>query len=110
MTLLMSEAARTGGTHLDLKTVVCASENQVSSRVGDETAILDLDSSVYYGLDPVGARIFELLAEPVPLESVLQTVIAEYEIDAETARIDLFALVRDLLAQKLVVVQSANAP
>jgi hypothetical protein len=106
----MSEAARTAGPHLDLNTVVCASDNQVSSRVGDEIAILDLDSSVYYGLDPVGARIFELLAQPVPLESVLHTVVAEYDIDTETARNDLFALIEDLLAQKLVVVQSANAP
>jgi len=46
---------------LSLETVVCARANQVSSRVGDELVVLDLDSSLYFSLDPVGARIFELL-------------------------------------------------
>ena len=31
--------------------------------LGDETVILDLASGTYYGLDPVGARIWQLMAE-----------------------------------------------
>lgn len=96
--------------HLDLTTVVGVSDNQVSSRVGDEAAILDLDSSIYYGLDPVGARIFELLAQPTSLAAVLNAVVAEYDVDADTARTDLLALVQDLLAQRLVTVHAPHAP
>jgi len=37
---------------------------QVMARtVGDETVILDLASGTYYGLDPVGARIWQLMSE-----------------------------------------------
>jgi hypothetical protein len=97
-------------TGLDLSSVVCASPNEVSSRVGDEAAILDLDSAVYYGLDPVGARIFELLQKPVPLGEVLATLVAEYEVDEPTARTDLLTLVEDLLDKRLVVVTSGDAP
>jgi len=86
------------------------SANEVSSRVGDEAAILDLDNAVYYRLDPVGARIFELLAQPTPLHDVLATVLAEFEVDEDTARIDLLALVGDLLDKRLVVVISRDAP
>jgi hypothetical protein len=97
-------------TKLGLSTVVCASRNEVSSRVGDEAAILDLDSAVYYGLNPVGARIFELLQQPRPLGEVLATVLAEYEVDESTARTDLLALVEELLDRRLVVVSSGDAP
>jgi len=93
-----------------LNAVVCASPNQVSARVGDEVAILDLDMSVYYGLDPVAARIFELLQTPTPLDDVLATVLAEFEVDAPTARADLLAFVDDLIDRKLAVVQAGNAP
>lgn len=31
--------------------------------VGDETVILDLASGSYFGLDPVGARVWQLLAD-----------------------------------------------
>jgi hypothetical protein len=89
---------------------VCASANQVSARVGDEIAVLDLDVSVYYGLDPVAARIFELLQTPTALEDVLATVLAEFEVDAPTARADLLDFVNDLVDRKLAVVQSGDAP
>ena len=37
---------------------------QVMARtVGDETVILDLASGTYYGLDPIGARIWQLMGE-----------------------------------------------
>jgi hypothetical protein len=31
--------------------------------VGDETVILDLANGTYYGLDPVGARMWQLMSE-----------------------------------------------
>jgi hypothetical protein len=93
---------------VDLTTVVCASSNEVSSRVGDEAAILDLDAGVYYALDSVGARIFELLQQPARLGDVLSTLLGEYEIDEETLHHDLLAFVSDLQDKRLVVL--ADAP
>lgn len=90
-----------------LSDVVCASASQVSSRVGDEVAILDLDHSVYYGLDPVGARIWELLQEPRALQAVLATVLDEFEVDEATARQDLLALVDELLEKQLLELRAA---
>jgi hypothetical protein len=95
---------------LSLDTFVCASSNQVSTRVGDELVILDLDSSRYYSLDPVGARIFELIQQPTPLDAVADAVVAEFEVDAQTARADLLALVDTLVAQNLVEARASGAP
>ena len=78
--------------------------------MGDEAVILDLDRSMYYSLDPVGARVFELLAQPTPLRDVLSTLLAEFEVDEPTARTDLLALVEDLLQNRLVVVAPPDAP
>jgi len=71
--------------------------------VGDEAAILDLDAGVYYALDPVGARIFELLQQPTRLGEVVSTLVDEYDIDVETAGRDLLAFVGDLHDRRLVV-------
>jgi len=95
---------------LSLATVVCARSNQVSARVGDELVILDLDSSLYYSLDAVGARIFELVQQPTPLDAVVDTMVAEFEVDAQTARADLLALVGTLVAQNLVEARASGAP
>jgi hypothetical protein len=94
---------------LSLETVVCAGANQVSSRVGDELVVLDLDSSRYYSLDPVGARIFELLERPTRLDAVLEAIVAEFEVDAPTARTDVLDLVGTLIAEKLVETRASGA-
>ena len=90
--------------------VVCAAPNQVSSRVGDEVAVLGLDKAVYYGLNPVGARIWELIQKPVRLDQVAALVFAEYDVDRETARRDLMELVEQLLAEGLIERRNENPP
>jgi hypothetical protein len=92
-----------------LSDVVSVSTSQVASRVGDELAILDLDHSLYYGLDPVGARIWELIQEPTVLSAVLAAVVAEFEVDEPTARADLLALIDELVEKGLVTKHASDA-
>ncbi len=40
---------------------VVVSSNQISTDLGDEIAILNLDSGVYYGLSDVGACIWNFM-------------------------------------------------
>ena len=76
---------------------------QVMARqVGDETVILDLTSGTYYGLDPVGARIWQLMAEGQTLVKVCEVMLAEYEVTREDIERDVLALVQTLLERKLV--------
>lgn len=95
---------------LTLDSVVCARSSQVSSPVGEDLVILDLDTSMYYSLDPVGRRIFELLQAPRRLDAVVAEVVAEFEVDAETAAADLLELVEAMAAQRLIEPRPADAP
>ena len=70
-------------------------------RVRDEMALLNLDTGVYFGLDEVGARIWELLAEHGRLELVAQRMEAEYDAPADQLRTDLLHLVEELRAKGL---------
>src|SRR5512134_2159698 len=91
-----------------LTTVVSASPNQVHARVGDDLVILELDSSMYYSLDPVGARVFELIQRPTSLGAIIDAIVAEFEVDAPTARTDVLALMDTLVAQKLARATGAS--
>lgn len=76
---------------------------QVMARVvGDETVILDLANGTYYGLDPVGARIWQLLAEGQPLVQVCEAMLAEYDVTREDIERDVAALGQALLDKNLV--------
>ena len=76
---------------------------QVMARtVGDETVILDLATGTYFGLDPVGARIWELLGEGKTLAEVCDQMLEEYEVAREELERDTLKLAQDLVAQGLV--------
>ena len=76
---------------------------QVMAReVGGETVILDLASGTYYGLDPVGARIWQLMAEGQTLTQVCEVMLAEYEVTRGDIERDVLALVQTLMERQLV--------
>ena len=68
----------------------------LARQVGDETVMLDLDNGTYYGLDQVGTRIWQLLAEGKTLAQVCDTMIEEYEVSREEIERDVTRLVADL--------------
>ena len=77
---------------------------QVMARtVGDETVILDLASGTYFGLDPVGARIWALMGERKTLAEICATMLEEYEVEREKLETDVLRLSGELMERGLVV-------
>ncbi|MBK7991642.1 MAG: PqqD family protein [Comamonadaceae bacterium] len=70
--------------------------------VGDETVILDLASGTYYGLDPVGARMWQLMSEGQPLAAICNLLLDEYEVTREALEGDILRLTEELRAKGLV--------
>src|SRR5688572_21179966 len=50
---------------ISITSSVAASEEQVSSDLAGETILLSMQTAVYYGLDEVGSRIWELVRAPI---------------------------------------------
>jgi len=84
-------------------TRIVATKHQVSCDLAGETAILNLKNSVYYGLNPVGARIWGLVQSPTTIGAVRETIAREYDVEADRCDRDVAALVDRLAAEDLVV-------
>jgi hypothetical protein len=77
---------------------------QVMARtIGDESVILDLASGTYFGLDPVGARIWELMGEGRTLADICTTMLEEYEVERAQLEADVLRLAAELAERGLVV-------
>jgi hypothetical protein len=90
---------------ISLDFTVVVSGNQVSSELGEEVAILDLKAGMYYGLDSVGARVWELIQRPKSIREIWNVLLEEYEVDPERCERDLLALLQKLVDEGLVEVQ-----
>jgi hypothetical protein len=88
---------------------VVPKHTQVACPLGDETMILSLENGVYYGLDPVGSRIWELLNESGSVAQIREALVEEFDVDPERCERDVLALIRQLLHERLVDV-SVVAP
>jgi hypothetical protein len=75
------------------------SESLATSRLDDELVLLDSRTGKYFGLNPVGSRIFELLKELGQEEAVLAALVAEYAAPAERLKADLSAFIGTLRAK-----------
>ena len=84
------------------RSTVVAARDQVSSDLGGEVAILDLTGGVYYGLDEVGSRIWELVQKPIVIEQIQATIIEEYDADGERVEQDVRAFLQQLADEGLV--------
>ena len=89
---------------LSLQTTVVVSSQQVSCPLGDESAILNLKNSVYYGMNPVGATVWNLLKEPKTVAEIRDAIIEEYEVEEARCEQDLFALLEEMRGEGLIEV------
>lgn len=80
-----------------------ASSRQVACVVGGETVILHLDDGVYYSLNPVGARVWDLLQEPRTADELVARVVEEFNVAVDPCRHDVEELLSALRARALVV-------
>jgi hypothetical protein len=68
-----------------------------------EAVILDLASGRYFGLNPVGTRIWTLLDAGTPIERIIQAVAEEYDADIGQIDRDVKALIENLSSRGLIV-------
>ena len=66
---------------IELTTVVKQSKHQVWCNLSDEVAVLNLKSTLYFGLDKVAAHIWHTLSEPRTVGELCKGVLDLYDVD-----------------------------
>lgn len=97
-------------TPLTAATRVVVSRDQVSTNLSGEEVILAVSAGVYYGLNPVGARLWAMVQEPRALADVADAIASEYAIDRAQVLSDVLILAAELLDAGLIEVRTASAP
>jgi Coenzyme PQQ synthesis protein D (PqqD) len=91
---------------LSLTSRVQANRDVVFRDLHGELVLLNLKSGVYFGLDPVGTRMWQLLHEHRSLHEVLAALLDEYDVAETRCERDLVGFVRALVENELVDLES----
>jgi len=93
---------------ITLDTHVSIPEDVYFQDLNGESVILEVKSGKYFGLDEVGTRMWNLLAEHRDLQTVYDVLIAEYEVDPERLKNDLLNLVQKFIDKDLMHIEDGN--
>lgn len=77
--------------------------NVFDAHLNEELVMVCLDRDSYFGLDEIGARVWEILGRPHSLREVCGILTNEYNVDAETAMAEISVLFDDLASNGLII-------
>lgn len=92
-----------------LTTVVKKAKDQLSCKLGDEFAILNLKSTLYFGLDEVGALIWQTIEKPQPVVEICRVVIERYRVDEARCQADVLGFLNKLNGLGLIEMMHSPA-
>ena len=82
---------------------VAASTDVLRQELPDEeTIFLNLKTESYFGLDPVGTKMYRALVESQSIGAAYDRLATQFDVDPARLRSDLRAFVRRLLDQGLI--------
>jgi hypothetical protein len=80
----------------------------LAARVGDELVMMSAAKGNYIGLSEVGARIWELIETPRTIESLCDTLVAEYDVEPATCRDEVGSFLATLADHDAVAIDGAG--
>jgi len=92
---------------LTLNAIIRRSDALLSTSLGDDVVMMDIEQGAYYGLEAVAARIWALTEQPVSVGSLCERLVTEYQISPEQCQQEVLTFLGDLLARRIVQVTSA---
>jgi hypothetical protein len=80
-----------------------ANPEVVCTELEEGAVLLNMDSRLYYGLDPVGLEVFHLAQGAEDAEALGNELEARFEVDGERARVTAAAFVKQLEEKGMLV-------
>ena len=84
-----------------LDATVSPSDDAVFRELDGESVLLNLETGMYYGLDAVGTRAWQLASADGSLRAVCEALAGEYEAERAVIERDLLALADALIGKGL---------
>jgi len=87
---------------ITLDTRLAPSPDTVYRELDGEAVILHLESGQYYGLDPIGTRIWALLGQNPRPRDIAAVLVGEYDVPPRQLEADLLDLLTRLAERSLI--------
>ena len=91
-----------GGCVLDTTRRFELVDEVVAADVGEQTVLLNVETGMYFGLDPVGTQIWKGLADGDDETALVARLVEQYQVSPEGLRSDVRAFIDELADEGLI--------
>jgi hypothetical protein len=88
---------------------VSAAPDVLFRLVGEEGVLLNLNTTLYLGLNAVGTRMWSVLGSAGSVQAAYDELLEEYDVEPARLRADLAEFIDQLLGQQLIVADPSIA-
>lgn len=89
---------------ITLSTLVQRNQSLVSTRIDEDTVMMSIDNGEYYGLNPIGTRVWELIENPVVVSQIISRLQDEFDVSPEVCEADTMEFLNQLYAKNLLYI------
>ena len=93
---------------ISMQSVVKVSREGLGRSMDREAVILNLQNSTYYGLDSVGAYVWNLMQRATSVRELRDAMLKKYEVDEQRCERELLDLLQTMHNEGLIEVQRAQ--
>lgn len=91
-----------GNVEITSASIVCRRPDQVSAEIDDVTAIMSVDSDMYFLLDSIGSAIWSRIEEPIRVSDLRDSLVSEYTVEPAECEADVVEFLMAAQARKLL--------
>ena len=88
-------------TRLKLDSIIQRDSEIIAVEMGNETVMMGIDQSKYFGLNEVGTTVWENIEKPITIQALVHVVRKNFDIEEKDCLADILELVSDLMTQGL---------
>lgn len=87
---------------VNLDTTIVRNTDLMAVPMDGDLVMMSISQGTYYGINPVGARIWALLEQPASVAVLCDTIVREFEVTAEQCQQDVLQFVEQMLKAGVV--------
>ena len=91
---------------LTLQSVVSRNPEIIHSAMDDEVVMMSVDQGLFFGLDKIGAHIWEILETPKTGEEVISLLLSQYDVNRDQCENDTLRFLNNMLDKKVILIHT----
>jgi hypothetical protein len=92
-----------GSSGLSLETFVRQGPGLIEAQIDNEIVALNVDTGTCYGLNKVGARIWNLIRQPTRVRDIRDQLLTEFKVEPDICTQEVLELLEELSSEGLII-------